>query len=64
VQQRWMGEGTTKMWVQGHGPGLMGLFGVRLVESRKRLSPPSVYIEQSTPADVKLCLLHKRDMSD
>ena len=33
----------------------MGLFGMRLVESRKRPSPPSVYVEQSTPVDAKLC---------
>ena len=37
-----------------HGSGSMGLFGMRLVESQKRPSPPSVYIEQSTPVDAKL----------
>ena len=38
-----------------HSLGSMGLFGMRLVESRKRPSPPSVYIEQSSPVDAKLC---------
>ena len=37
-----------------HSLGLMELFGMRLVESQKRPSPPSVCIEQSTPADAKL----------
>ena len=37
-----------------HILGLMELFGMRLVESQKRPSPPSVYIGQSSPADAKL----------
>ena len=35
---------------------------MRLVEGRKRPSPPSVYVEQSTPVDAKLWIFFFRDL--
>ena len=60
VQQRRAGEGAMKVGgfrdaaTKITWSGIDGAVGTRLVESRKRPSPPSVYVEQSTPVDAKL----------
>ena len=50
ARQRWAGSGRRldhTVWIDG-----------ALVESRKTPSPPSVYVEQSTPVDAKLWACH------